>query len=212
MPAKFQKIHAGWMVFDQPIGRFKNDIKEGRTCTYNISLWLGSELPAKKILKQCTLEWEETRSNGGMIKMAYKRIQSLHTARNLILVEVLTDLDTDALQLVLNDKMEEARKKMVAKTPYKYGPITKVPQFILEKDFIKHTPYAKRSDDNDIPFWAKMPSHLEYLRLNEDELEHIFAFMYRTKQFQGLFSEAAFYHQNLARTPPWANRRFWQGS
>ena len=38
MPAKFQKIHEEWMVFDQPIGRFKNDIKEGRTRTYNVSV------------------------------------------------------------------------------------------------------------------------------------------------------------------------------
>ena len=38
MPAKFQRIHADWMVFYQPIGRFKNDIKESHTRTYNISL------------------------------------------------------------------------------------------------------------------------------------------------------------------------------
>ncbi len=77
MPAKFQKIHVDWMVFNQPIRWVKNDIKEGRTPTYNVSLWLGSELPAKKILEQCTLEWEETRLNGGTIKMVYKRVQSL---------------------------------------------------------------------------------------------------------------------------------------
>jgi hypothetical protein len=41
-----------------------------------------------------------------------------------------------------------------------------------------------------------MPFHLEYLKVNEDELEHILAFMYWTKRFQGLFGEAAFYHQN----------------
>jgi hypothetical protein len=140
------------MAFDQPIGWFKNDIKEGRTFTYNVSLWLGSELPAKNTLEQCTLEWEETRSNGGTIKMAYKHVQSRYTARNLILVGVPPNLDADALQLVLNKKMEEARKKMVVKNPYKYGSITKVPQFILEKDFIKHTPYAEQSDDDDIPF------------------------------------------------------------
>lgn len=184
------------MVLDQPFGQFKNDIKEGRTRTYNVSLWLGSELPVKNILEQCTLEWEETHSNGGSIKMAYKHVQSLHTARNLILVGVPTNLDVDTLQLVLNNKMEEAWKKMVAKKPYKYGLITKVPQFILEKDFIKHTPYAERSDNDDIPFWEKMPFHLEYLRVNEDEFEHILAFMYRTKQFQGLFGEAAFYNWN----------------
>jgi hypothetical protein len=74
MPVKFQKIHEDWMVFNQPIGRCRNNIKEGRTRTYNVSVWLGSELPAKKILEQCTLEWEETRSNGGTIKMVYKQV------------------------------------------------------------------------------------------------------------------------------------------
>jgi hypothetical protein len=84
---------------------------------------------------------------------------------------------------------------MVAKNLFDYGSITKVPEFVLEKDFIKHTPYAKRSKEDDIPFWAK-PFHIEYLLINKDTLEHILAFMFRTKQFQGLFGEAAFYHQN----------------
>jgi hypothetical protein len=47
--------------------------------------------------------------------------------------------------------MEEARQKMVAKNPYKYGSITRVPEFVLERDFIKHTPYAKHSEGDDIP-------------------------------------------------------------
>ncbi len=96
--------------------------------------------------------------------MVYKQVQSLYTARNLILVGVPTDLDTEVLQTVLKDKMEEACRKMVVKNLYKYGSITKVPQFILEKDFIKHTPYSEQSNEDDIPFWAKMPFHLEYLK------------------------------------------------
>ncbi len=104
------------------------------------------------------------------------------------------DLDADALQLLLKGKMEDARQKMVAKKPYKYGLITKVPEFVLEMDFIKHTHYAKRSKEDDIPFWAKMPLHLEYLIKDKDMLKHILAFMYRTKQFQGTLGEATFYH------------------
>ncbi len=37
MPPKFQKIHGEWMVFNQSITRFKNDIKEGPRHTYNVS-------------------------------------------------------------------------------------------------------------------------------------------------------------------------------
>jgi hypothetical protein len=196
MPDKFQRIHADWMVFDQPITRFKNDIREGRSRTYNVSFWLGSEILATKILDQCTLEWEEIRTNGGSVKMTYKRVQALHTARNLILVGVPTDLDAESLKSVLSEKMEEARQKMVAKNSFKYGSLTKVPQFVLEKDFIKNTPYAERSNDDDIPFWAKMPFHLEYQVMHGESLEHILAYMYRTKRFQGLFGEASFYHRN----------------
>jgi hypothetical protein len=82
------------------------------------------------------------------------------------------------------------------KNPYKYGSITKVPEFFLERDFIKHTPYAERPKENDIPFWTKLPLHLEYLLKDKDMLEHVLAFMYRTQQFQGILGEAAFYHQN----------------
>ncbi len=60
---------------------------------------------------------------------------------------------------------------------YKYGAITKVPEFVLEKDFIKHTPHAEQSKEDDIPLWAKMPLHLEYLQKDKDMLEHILAFM-----------------------------------
>jgi hypothetical protein len=41
-----------------------------------------------------------------------------------------------------------------------------------------------------------MPLHLEYLLKDEDMLKHILAFMYRTKQFEGILGEAAFYHRN----------------
>jgi hypothetical protein len=60
---------------------------------------------------------------------------------------------------------------MVTQNPFKYGLLTKVPQFVIGKDFIKNMPYAERSNGNDIPFWAKMPFHLEYLTVDEEKLE-----------------------------------------
>jgi hypothetical protein len=74
------------------------------------------------------------------------------------------------------------------KKPCKYGAITKVQEFVLERDFIKHTTYAKWSEEDDIPFWAMMPLHLEYLLKDEDIFEHILAFMYvqsNSKEFWG---------------------------
>jgi hypothetical protein len=84
----------------------------------------------------------------------------------------------------------------VAHNPFKYGTITKVPKFVLEKDFIKNTPYKEPSDENDIPFWAWMPFHLKCIANDEDHLEPILAYMYQSKQFQRLFRVAAFYYKN----------------
>jgi hypothetical protein len=46
------------------------------------------------------------------------------------------------------------------------------------------------------PGWAQMPFHLECVATNEDHLDQILAYMYRSKCFQGLFGEAAFYYRN----------------
>ncbi len=67
---------------------------------------------------------------------------------------------------------------------------------MLEKNFNKNTPYAEQSDSDNIPFWARMSFHLEYLAEDEDRLEQVLAYMYSTKWFQMLFGEVAFYHQN----------------
>jgi hypothetical protein len=98
-----------------------------------------------------------------------------------MLIGVPTDLDAEALQARLQTKMEEARLKMVDRNQFKYGSIVKVPNFVLEKDFIKNTPYTERSEEDDIPFWAKMPFHLEYVSTDEDHVDQILAYMYRAK-------------------------------
>jgi hypothetical protein len=195
MPEKFQKIHEDWAKFDQGITRFKNDIKSGRKCTYTLSIWLGSNKPPQQILEACALGWEEEQGNGGLVKITYKQMQSLHTSRNLMLVGVLTDVDPKSLQMKMHKKMEEAHQKMLARNPSKYGTIAKVPKFVLEENFIKNTPYAEWSDKDNIPFWACMPFHLECVAVNEDHLEQILAYMYQAKCFQVLLGEAAFYYK-----------------
>jgi hypothetical protein len=189
MPVKFQKIHEEWVCIDQVIGRFK-------THTYNILIWLGSDKEPTKLIDSCMLEWEEARANGGLVKVQYKKMQSLHTSSHFILVGVLMDIDLDSLQTIMETKMEEAQAKIVKKNPSKYGAIRQVPKFTLVTDFIKNTPFAKRSNKDDIPFWAKMPFHIKCLAILEDKVKAILAFMYHVKWFQGIFGEAAFFFKN----------------
>jgi hypothetical protein len=101
MPVKFKKIHEEWVCFDQVIGRFKNHIKEGRTRTYNVSIWLGSDKEPKKLVDSCTLKWKEARANGGVVKVQYKKMQSLHTSHHFILVGIPMDIDLDSLQTMM---------------------------------------------------------------------------------------------------------------
>jgi hypothetical protein len=56
MLEKFQKIYKTWAVFDQPLSRFKNDIRENRRRTYNLSIWLGSKNKTETIIHGCTLD------------------------------------------------------------------------------------------------------------------------------------------------------------
>jgi hypothetical protein len=59
MLPKFQRIHVEWMVFDQSITYFKNDIKEGCKHTNNVSFWLCKK-PAQMLLDSCIFEWDKT--------------------------------------------------------------------------------------------------------------------------------------------------------
>ncbi len=115
------------------------------------------------IINGCTLDWDNEQKCGGFVKIVYKRIQSLNTGKNRILVGVPMDTCADSLQQVLREKMEEAREKMVTKNPYKYGTTDKVPHFMLERNFVKNTPYAECSEEDNIPFWLRNPYHLEYV-------------------------------------------------
>ena len=96
------------------ITRFRNDIKEGRRRTYNLSIWLNSKKPPQQILDASALEWEEEQDNRGLVRIAYNQVQSLHTSRNLILIGVPKDVDHLALQVNMQEKREEAWQRMIA--------------------------------------------------------------------------------------------------
>jgi hypothetical protein len=64
---------------------------------------------------------------------------------------------------------------------------------------VKNMPYATRSTEDNIPFWAQMPYHLKYVAAHKEHLELILYYMYPSKIFQGLFGKAAFYYKNLGQ-------------
>ncbi len=157
---------------------------------------MGSKKKTKTIINGCTLDWDNKQKCSGFVKITYKRIQSINAGKNLNLVGVPTDTCANSLQQVLRTKMEEAREKMVKKSPYKYGTINKVPHFVLEHNFVKNTPYAECSKEDNIPFWLRTPYHLEYVLVMEEQLELILHYMCCSKRFQILVREAAFYYKN----------------
>ncbi len=115
----------------------------------------------KDLLGRCVMNWDNTRKNGGKVKITYKQMQVLRTSKKIILVGVPTDVNLESLGCTLRATMEEACITMVNKNLSKFGVIDKTPRFALSTDFVKNTPYAERSNDDKIPFWAKMPWHLE---------------------------------------------------
>jgi hypothetical protein len=115
-------------------------------------MWLGSTVEPKKLLGKCLLDWDDTRVNGGRVKIVYKHMQVLRMAKNIILAGVPTDVDAACLTKVLWQNMEEAWKKIAAKNPTKYGALLATPKFSMSSEFVKNTPYKARSEEDKILF------------------------------------------------------------
>jgi hypothetical protein len=58
-----------------------------------------------KLIDSCMLEWEKARAIGDLVKVQYKKMQSLHTSCHFILVGVSIDIDLDSLQTIMETKM-----------------------------------------------------------------------------------------------------------
>jgi hypothetical protein len=128
------------------------------------------------------MEWDKVRPNSGKAKITYKQMQVLHTPKNIILAGVPTNVNSDSLAIILRTVMEEACCQMVSKSPSKFGALPTTPKFALISDFVKHIhmPYEVRSDvvdPNPIPFWSKMPWHIECRILDEVQIEALLAYM-----------------------------------
>ncbi len=126
-------------------------------------------------------------------------MQVLNTSKNIILAGVPTDVDSRSLKRILWMGMEEARLRMVARKPSKFGAVSLMPKFALVTDFVKYTPYEERSTEtnpNAIPFWSKMPWHIKCHTSDEPKIDALLSYMDRTNRLAQLFGEAAFHHVN----------------
>ncbi len=141
MPTKFQHIHKEWANFEELLAKIKSKLKQGKSKFFKLSMWLGSTVEPKKLLGKCLLDWDGTRANGGSDKIVYKHMPVLWRVKNIILAGVPTDVDAACLIEMLWQTMEEARKKMVAKNPVKYGALLATPKFSMSSEFVKNTQY-----------------------------------------------------------------------
>jgi hypothetical protein len=196
MPAKFQRIYKNWSAFEEPLAKIRSELKKGKLKIFHLSMMLSSSMEPKDLLGMCVMDWDDTRKNGGKVKITYKQMQVLRTSKKIILVGVPTDVDSESLGSMLQATLEEARITMVNKNPSKFGAIDKTPRFALSMDFVKNTPYKECSDNDKIPFWAKTPWHLECSESDEGPIEAILSYMYRSGHMARILGEAAFHHLN----------------
>ncbi len=116
MPAKFQRIHKEWANFEEQLAKIKSELNRSKSKFLKLSLWLGSTVEPKNLLEKCLFDWDDTRANGGRVKIVYKHMRVLWMAKNIILAGVPTDVDVGCLTKVLWQTMEEAWKRWLPKT------------------------------------------------------------------------------------------------
>ncbi len=115
-------------------------------------MMLGSSMEPKDSLGRCVMDWDDMQKDRGKVKITYKQMQVLRTSKEIILVGVPTDVDSESLGSMLRATMEEVQITMVNKNPSKFVAIDKTPRFALSMDFVKNTPYKECSDNDEIPF------------------------------------------------------------
>ncbi len=179
------------------MAKIKSKLKHGKSKFFKLSMWLGSMVEPKKLLGKCLLDWDDTRANGGRVKIVYKHMQVLQIAKNIILAGVPTDVDAVCITKILWQTMEEAQKKMVAKNPAKYGTLSATPKFSMALEFVKNTPYEAQYEEDKIPFWSKMPRHLEYRTTDKAAIDVLLSYMCNSGRMECIQGGAAFHRKNF---------------
>jgi hypothetical protein len=72
MSAKFQRIYKNWSTFEEPLAKIRSELKKGKSKFFRLSMMLGSSMEPKDLLGRCVMDWDDTRKNGGKVKITYK--------------------------------------------------------------------------------------------------------------------------------------------
>jgi hypothetical protein len=70
------------------------------------------------------------------------------------------------------------------------------PKFSMSSNFIKNALYKAQSEENKIPFWSKMPWHLEYRTTDKSAIDALLSYMYNSGRIERVLGGAAFHHKN----------------
>ncbi len=97
------------------------ELKKGKSKLFKLATWLGSTVKSKELLGNCVMDWDNMWATRGKVKILFKQMQVLLTVKNIILVGVPTNVDTESLTNILYTAMEATQVKMVAKNTEQFS-------------------------------------------------------------------------------------------
>ncbi len=80
----------------------RSKLKKGKSKLFKLAMWLRSTVEPKELLGSCVMDWDNVRPKGGEVKILYKQMQILRTAKDVILAGIPTDVDTESLTSILH--------------------------------------------------------------------------------------------------------------
>ena len=121
-------------------------------------------------------------------------MQKFDTKRNIILSGVPPDVDISWFTKWIRGELEKSRVSMLRNNTEKFGGLTntaEVPDFLVERDWVKNTPYEVRDKDDPFPAYTKQALQVTCESHNYEFLESIFFYMLGSKRLQQLFGPFA---------------------
>ena len=201
-PPDFRDFYDDWSFWEHDVNYFTLPTPlAGNGRAFHGTMCLSSEWEGDRLLDQCVFAIRSIQSKGGTIKASVKELQLLRTSRNLILFGVPSNVHFGAVSTLLRDMMEDILPAMVESDPVRYPEeeYSWVPQFSVNRMYVKNTPFEERDKSDPTPAWAKLPLHIEVDAYHEDYLEEIFKFLAESRMLHQVLGD---YVWMLKNVPP----------